>query len=194
VHKSQSTTDNVQIHAAIAASLVNHQTQINNKTSSLVLSFAGVSSKPNASRSTSNVSGQPSGPAISAEQKKRGLEGEEEIKRRLQLPGGWEGLTLMKDRRDDGCGYDFLCELSGQEVMLEVKTFLPGGRVFVSTTELRMAFAAGSNYYLVGVVYENSARNEWSTHLLQDPASKLLINGEFVIQADLKLQAADLFG
>lgn len=194
VHKSQSTTDNVQIHAAIAASLVNHQTQINSKTSSLVLSFAGTSSKPNAARSTSNVSGQPSGPTISAEQKKRGLEGEEEIKRRLQLPEGWEGLTLVKDRRDDGCGYDFLCELSGQEVMLEIKTFLPGGRVFVSTMELRMAFTGGNDYYLVGVVHENVPRNEWATHLLQNPAAKILIKGEFVIQADLKLQAADLFG
>ena len=123
----------------------------------------------------------------------RGLKGEEEIKRRLQLPGGWEGFTLIKDRRDDGCGYDFLCELSGQEVMLEVKTFVPTGRIFVSTPELQMAFTAAKDYYLVGVVHENTSPNDWATHLLCDPGTKLLLKGEFDVQAQLKLQASDLF-
>jgi hypothetical protein len=77
--------------------------------------------------------------------------------------------------------------------MLEVKTFVPGGRIFVSTPELRMAFTAGKDYYVVGVVHENIPPNNWSTHLLCDPAAKLLLKGEFDIQADLKLQASDLF-
>jgi hypothetical protein len=79
--------------------------------------------------------------------------GEEEIKRRLQLPGGWEGLTLVKDRRDDGCGYDFLCKLSGQEVMLEIKTFFRGSSI-VSTTELGMAFTGG----MTTILWESHTR------------------------------------
>jgi hypothetical protein len=130
---------------------------------------------------------------LTPEQKKRGLAGEEEIKRRLQLPGGWEGFTLIKDRRDDGCGYDFLCDLSGQQVMLEVKTFVPTGRIFVSTPELQMAVTSGKDYYLVGVVDKNGSPNDWATHLLCDPATKLLLKGEFDVQAQLKLQASDLF-
>jgi hypothetical protein len=192
VHKSPTVESGTGEAESIKDQLLKHQTEIQRKATSLVTTLTTTPSKPTGKRITVNVSQGTS--AITPEQKKRGLEGEEEIKRRLQLPGGWGGFTLIKDRRDDGCGYDFLCELSGQEVMLEVKTFVPGGRIFVSTTELRVAFTAGEDYYLVGVVYENISPNDWSTHLLQNPASKLLINGEFVIQADLKLHASDLFG
>jgi hypothetical protein len=191
VHKSVTPETGADPAQSIADSLLKHQAQILGKATSFVSTFTTTHSRPTGSRATANVS-QSASP-ISPEQQKRGLEGEEEIKRRLQLPGGWEGLSLTRDRRDDGCGYDFLCALSGQEVMLEVKTFIPGGRIFVSTPELRMAFTAGKDYYLVGVVHESIPPHEWSTHLLCDPGAKLLLNGEFDIQAQLKLQASDLF-
>lgn len=81
--------------------------------------------------------------------------------RKPQLPGGWEGVRLTTDRREDGCGNDFLCLMANREAKLEVKTFVHDGRVVVTTEELREAATSTSDYYLVGVLDDSKPENEW---------------------------------
>ena len=123
-----------------------------------------------------------------------GKSGEEEIKRRLKRPGGWEGFTLIADKREEGCGYDFLCAMGGRTVELEIKTFMSNGRVFVGDKELRVAAASQDDYYLIGVLNDGKSEHEWVTFIICNPISILLAKGEFDIQPTLRASAADLFG
>jgi hypothetical protein len=132
-------------------------------------------------------------PEVTPEQELRGRLGEEEIKRRLEQPGGWAGLTLVSDNRKVVCGYDFLCGKDGQQVEVEVKTFVRHGRVVVSTNELREAARKGKNYYLLGVLESDAPRSDWQTVLVQDPFSTLMANGELTIHAKLEAPAASIF-
>lgn len=127
------------------------------------------------------------------EQQKRGKQGEEEIKRRLQLPGGWESLSFVDDTRHLPCGYDFLCAMGDARVELEVKTFTPDGRVIVTINELREALAAQDDYWIVGVVDDGKPPHTWATSLLRNPGAHLLAVGEFDIEAKLEAVAADVF-
>ncbi len=131
--------------------------------------------------------------AITPEQKERGKRGEEEIKRRLKLPGGWGGLTLIADKRADRCGYDFLCAMSNKEIKLEVKTFTRNGRIVVTSRELQAAAEDPDKYYLVGVLDDENPETEWSTFLILNPLESLLIKGEFDFQTTLKITAAEIF-
>jgi Domain of unknown function (DUF3883) len=103
---------------------------------------------------------------ITPEQRARGLAGELEIKRRLSCPGGWEGYILLKDTRDDGCGYDFEVKQGERTVRLEVKTFNADGRVIVTNRELHAAAEYKADYYLIGVQDSETVQSsQWPTYL-----------------------------
>ena len=147
---------------------------------------AGKKGKPDVPRSKSG------GPT--REQQRRGLSGEQEIKRRLSLPGGWTGFVLLEDRREDGCGYDFLCECDGREVKLEVKTFTRNGYVVVTSSELQAAAFNRHDYYLVGVLADKEQqRSNWKTFVVPDPVNRLLVRGSVRVEAELRASAAELF-
>lgn len=130
---------------------------------------------------------------ISPEQEERGKKGEEEIKRRLKRSGGWFGLSLIRDVRQENCGYDFLCKKDEQEILVEVKTFTRNGRVFVTSRELKAAAENGDKYYLVGVLDEDK-QNEWSNvQVVIDPIETLLREGEFDAIVKMKIAAHNVF-
>ncbi|MCL0058494.1 DUF3883 domain-containing protein [Dehalococcoidia bacterium] len=131
---------------------------------------------------------------ITAEQQNRGKRGEEEIKRRLQLPGGWAGFSFVADKREEDCGYDFLCAMGERQVQLEVKTFTIDGRVVVTVPELRAAAASRGDYYLVGVLDDGKPESEWHTFIISNPIEVLLSRGDFDIEATLHASASDIFG
>jgi len=130
---------------------------------------------------------------VTPEQRERGRRGEEEIKRRLERPGGWETFTLLADMRDAGCGYDLLCAMGDRKVKLEIKTFVRDGRVVVTSLELQEAAASQDDYYLVGVLDDGKPEYEWSTFLIRNPIDILLTVGELDVQAKLQASAADVF-
>lgn len=133
------------------------------------------------------------GPPLSPEQVRRGLRGEEEVKRRLLQPEGWEGFSLLKDRRAHGVGYDFLCNREGREVKVEVKTFAPNGRVVVSNGEPKQAALSRSDYYLIGLLDDEGPDYYWDTFLIRDPMPALLAFGEFNITPELHVTASKIF-
>jgi hypothetical protein len=131
--------------------------------------------------------------AISREQKERGQKGEDELKRRLLNPNGWEGFTLVSDDRSQGCGYDFLCEFKGRPVKMEVKTFLPTGIVVFTGRELMEAVSEKEDYFLVGIISDDSPESQWKTIILKNPANALLSTGKFEMQTRLQVAAASIF-
>lgn len=128
-----------------------------------------------------------------SEQQRRGKNGEQEIKRRLEMPGGWAGMILVADRTQERCGYDFLCKKGDREVKLEVKTFLLNGRVIVTTDELHEAAASGDGYILLGVLDDGGPANEWNTRLVPDPFRALVKKGKLAIRTKLEALASDVF-
>jgi hypothetical protein len=181
-------------HAEEKNVLDRHRVNLSKQTSTFVLRFAtGV---PGAGQNQISAVGPGAPQSISndkqvtAEQKVRGKRGEEEIKRRLQLPNG---LTLVSDVRELGCGYDFLCALGGREVKVEVKTFTYDGRVFVTPKELQAAATSRGDYYLVGVLDDGQPEWLWSTFVLPNPIEVLLTKGEFDIDPTLHVLASALF-
>ena len=131
--------------------------------------------------------------AISPQQQARGKQGEEEIKRRLELPGGWAGFVFVEDKRSEDCGYDFLGKMGERQVKLEVKTFALDGRIIVTATELHAAAESKDDYYLIGVLDDGKPEAEWSTSIICNPIQVLLSKGEFDIEAKLHAPAADIF-
>jgi len=129
----------------------------------------------------------------SPEQVDRGKRGEELIKRWLQLPGGWAGFSLVEDKREDACGYDFLCDKEGQIVSLEIKTFAPNGRIVISSNELRAAAASQDDYFIIGVLDNGGTADRWNTFMIWNPIDTLLAHGEFDIEAKLEVAPADIF-
>ena len=174
-----------------------HQETLSEKTTNLMLKLATAASRKEGTQETAidSVTISPTGKIdeITPEQRERGKRGEGEIKRRLERPGGWEGFSLIDDKREPGCGYDFLCAMGGREVKLEVKTFTQDGRVVVTSTELQEAAASQDDYYLIGVLDDGKSEYEWSTFLIRNPLDILLTKGEFDIQAKLQASAADVF-
>jgi hypothetical protein len=129
------------------------------------------------------------------QQQQRGRRGEEEIRRRLELPGGWAGFAFREDRREDGCGYDFLCERHGRQVQVEVKTFTRNGYIVVTSSELRAAASSRDDYYIIGILAdEDQPQDRWETFRIQDPIGILLTGGQVRIQAELRAPAAQVFG
>jgi hypothetical protein len=134
-------------------------------------------------------------PEVTPVQEAMGKNGEIEIKRRLQSPGGWEGFVILADKRDYGCGYDFLCSLGNEEVYLEVKTFTNNGRVVISSNELQVAAEYQDSYFLIGVMFdEQCPEYEWRTFIARNPLQLLLQVGEFDIQPKLQALAEKVFG
>ena len=109
------------------------------------------------------------------------------------MPDGWAGMVLVADRRHERCGYDFLCEMAGHQVELEVKTFAPNGRVIVTTDELREAAASGPDYFLLGVLDDGGPATGWKTMLLQNPFPTLVKRGKLAIKSKLEAPASDIF-
>jgi hypothetical protein len=131
---------------------------------------------------------------VSFDQKQRGLRGEEEFKRRLSTKGGWEGFELSKDTRNDGCGYDFLCNKGGETVKVEIKTFTEKGYISVTNLELIEAFKSGLSYYLIGIMDTGGPEFEWRSFILRAPADHLLRLGTFEIETRLQLGAEEFLG
>lgn len=131
---------------------------------------------------------------ISPEQSARGVAGEEEIMRRLKRPGGWEGFTFSRDVRAENCGFDVDAQQGDRHVKLEVKTFLQGGRVIVTSRELQASAEFKNDYYLVGVLDNDSSEHDrWKTFLIRDPLRYLLSLGQFIVDAKLQVNADELF-
>lgn len=131
--------------------------------------------------------------AISPEQQARGKRGEEEIKRRLELPGGWEGFVFVQDKRNENCGYDFLGKTGERQVKLEIKTFTLDGRIIVTASELRAAAESQDDYYLIGVLDDGKPEAQWRTFMAPNPLQVLLSTGELDIEAKLHAPAAEVF-
>jgi hypothetical protein len=182
---------------SIDEKLWEHRDKIGKEADGLMQGLAGLTErqpkKPGTTRDTPPSSPTPRSKRITPEQKARGRKGEEEIKRRLERPGGWEGFTLIEDRREQGCGYDFWCAKETREVTLEIKTYAPNGRVFVTSNELREAAVGRTNYHLVGVLDDGKPEHEWTTTIILDPIDTLLTEGTFDIEATLKASASAIF-
>ena len=101
------------------------------------------------------------GTAPGPDQKKRGLEGEKEIMRRLAEED--LGLKLVKDRTKDGCGYDFLCTDGKRNIELEVKSYEAlTGQIFFTPKELEQALKSKDRYRLWRF---------WTTAVIQRPGN-----------------------
>jgi len=165
-----------------------HQEMINEETNIFIQNLATATLKSVTTSSAKKID------EITPEQREMGKSGEEEIKRRLERPGGWEGFGLIADKRELKCGYDFLCAMNRREVKLEVKTFTQDGRIFVTSHELQEAATSQNDYYLIGVLFdEKTKHHEWSTFIIRNPIDILLTKGEFVIQTEIVASASDIF-
>ncbi len=151
-----------------------------------------------ASRLLARVSGEATstsgtGGGSTADQREQGLRGEDEIKRRLEMDGGWGGMTLTADKRRQGCGYDFLCLYEEQEVKVEVKTFAANGRLMFTALELQEAASSEDEYFLVGVLSSARPPYMWRAYWLRNPIVSVLSHGNFRIDARLQVAANSLF-
>lgn len=180
----------------ITRALTAHEQEIAAQTRSFVEDLLHGGARPRVSQSDKNsaASGERArGQSITPEQQLRGRLGEEEIMRRLKLPGGWEGFRFLEDHRELRCGYDFLASLAEQSVKLEVKTFSPGGQVVVTEGELRQAAASRSSYFLIGALDDGGPPHSWKTVIVQDPLEILLREGRFSTNPELRLKSESLF-
>lgn len=185
-------TDGAAKH--IAEQLDQHSQELSDSLHKFVQDLANGSRKEEKSKdSTSKIYSPKKSEMVTDEQEARGKKGEEEIKRRLNLPGGWEGFIFIADKRDPGCGYDFLCAMGEQEVKLEIKTFIINGRIVMTSLELREAAASQGDYFLVGVLDNEKPEYEWPCFIIRNPIDILLTKGEFDIQAKLQALAEDVF-
>jgi hypothetical protein len=182
---------------SIQQSIDKHQQTLSQRLTELLQPLAPTDSRTiRTPSSVTDVVGHPSRGkriGITAEQQDRGERGEEEIKRRLQLPGGWAGFSFVADKRSENCGYDFLGKMGERQVNLEVKTFTIDGRVIITDTELRAAAESQDDYYLVGVLDDGKPEAEWCTSIISNPIQVLLSRGEFDIEAKLCAPAAEIF-
>ena len=129
------------------------------------------------------------------EQRNRGWRGELELLRRLSEPEGYLRLKLTRDRRKDGCGYDFLCceADNGREVEVELKTYQEGGGVHLTLRELEQARKAGARYALIGLVDDGGHPSGWEARRLDDPYVHLARLADARIDVDFVLPAASIF-
>jgi len=178
--------------SGLQQSIDKHQQKINQKLTEILKPFISLKNSKGGPRSPTRKGGGPI-MAVSPEQQARGKRGEEEIKRRLKLAGGWAGFVLLEDKRSEDCGYDFLSNMGGRQIELEVKTFTLDGRIFVTANELRAAAEDQDGYYLIGVLDDGTAEVEWCTFIVSNPLQVLLSKGEFDIEAKLQAPAADIF-
>jgi hypothetical protein len=81
----------------------------------------------------------------------------------------------------------------GAEAKLEVKTFVPRGRVVVPLRELLEARASGRAYYLVGLCDDGGPPSGWQAFVLCDPIERLLRLGGFQLEAKVEAPSETLF-
>lgn len=140
---------------------------------------------------------KPSNPGldpITAEQAARGVAGEEEILRRLRLPGGWDGFVFVRDTRAGRCGFDFEASFGERLVALEIKTFTHDGRVILTSRELQAAAERKTDYFLIGIQdSDEELPPRWKSFQICNPLLRLMTMGEFVLDAKLQVQADMLF-
>lgn len=131
----------------------------------------------------------------SAEQQARGKRGELEMLARLQGEGGYLGLRLVRDCRNDGCGYDFLCRSveDGSEQEVELKTFIPSGTIHLTLGELERARASGARYTLIGLIDDNGHSSGWDARRLDDPYSQLIQLARAQLDVNFLMPAASVF-
>ena len=152
-------------------------------------------------RMASGRRGQYEAARVTPEQERRGVLGEEEIKRRLERVEGWQirtstgwaTLTLLKDLRDTDCGFDFLCSLDGRDVEIEIKTFTANGYIHVTGGELTEAAMARDKYFILGVLYDNCPPCDWKTFLMQNPIDALREHGAFSLEPTVSVSPWELF-
>jgi len=115
---------------------------------------------------------------ITPEQFQQGVEGERFVLELLSRKNGWRGLRLKEngDRRQESCGYDFLCTrlADGQNIEVEVKTFAKNGRMFFTQKEWLEAEKAGNRYWLVGVLAAGRSTKTWVAERLPNPYRHLI--------------------
>lgn len=144
--------------------------------------------------STQNDETKSGAGGVTPKQEERGTKGEEEIKRRIvSIQNGWEGFTLIKDRRKDNCGYDFLCVFNGTEVQVEVKTFAPNGRIIFDQRELKTASSSGDRYFLIGVLDSGDSPTNWKTFTIRNPFELLFTKGRFLTDIKLEVSPSEIF-
>jgi hypothetical protein len=170
---------------SLTQTLHKHHIDLNKKTENLINAVAR--------RTVNESAAPPKSSEITPQQEVRGTMGEEEILRRLNLPGGWEGFVLFSDDRKSRCGYDFLCKQQENQVKFEIKTFLANGHVYLTVRELQQASASGASYYLVGVLDDGGPAQDWKTFIIRNPLEHLLHHGKFDYEARLEAAAAELF-
>jgi hypothetical protein len=184
-------------HGGIRQSIDKHQQIISQRLTEILQPFTSTESgtirTPSGAAVTESHLSRGGRIVITSEQQDRGKRGEEEIKRRLQLPGGWAGFRFVADKRTEDCGYDFLGTIGDRQVKLEVKTFTINGRIIVTVPELHAAAESQDNYYLVGVLDDGKPEAEWCTFVVRNPLRALLSTGEIDIEAKLYAPAADIF-
>jgi len=134
------------------------------------------------------TSGARGGHPPTREQIARGLQAEDEMLRRLQRPAGFDGLTLVADRRNSNCGYDFLCEDSAGTVEVEVKGFAPDGQLFLTENEFQRARSNKKAYRLVGFLDNGDAPPKWLARSLKGPFFQLHGLGAYETQTVTRLR------
>ncbi len=201
IESSLTTSDEAHQHVQSASTFNSHEQDLVQQTKAFLNDLATPTREPDHEDHLSFTDDAPSHPlsvttirsaSITEEQKHRGLLGEEEIKRRLLLPGGWEGFVLIEDHRTPPRGYDFLCSREGCSVRLEIKTFARHGRVIVTSGELREAANDGTSYYLVAVLDNGLAPESWDTFILRNPIDNLLHLGTFRTDPELHVPSEAL--
>jgi len=199
VISSGSTTSDSAAKELIAL-ITEHQNQVSTQATHVVSSLvakksAGGNGSPIVGGGSEDNKGtwSPNSGQITSEQEERGLRGEEEMKRRLTLPGGWSGFSLEQDVRSNGCGFDFLAKRGGGNVRIEIKTFTTNGRILFTGRELREAAVDGDTYYMIGFLDDGGPAGSWKTLLLQNPLLVLLREGIFALEERLVVEAKALF-
>lgn len=178
--------------SAVQQSIGKHQEALNQRVTEILKPLASIRTPASGRPPIAQQRGVPI-MVISPEQQARGKRGEEEIKRRLKLPGGWEGFIFVEDKRNENCGYDFLGKTGDRQVKLEIKTFTLDGRIIVTANELRAAAESQDDYYLIGVLDDGKPEAQWRTFMALNPLQVLLSTGELDIEAKLYAPAADIF-
>jgi hypothetical protein len=107
-------------------------------------------------------------------QQERGLRGEKEIMRRLQLKRGCLGLKFVEDHRSRGWGYDILCTNGADRAEVEVKTFQAlNGQIFFTDREFRRALESKDRYHLWALLDNGRHPRTWKLITLKSPHSEL---------------------
>jgi Domain of unknown function (DUF3883) len=145
--------------------------------------------KPSAKKPQIVVKGRPGRPPSPA-QVERGKQAEEEVLQRINQ-GKCYGLVFSRDRRQDGCGYDFLCkDADGHEIDVEVKGFTRNGQLFMTENELERAKKRKHRYWLIGLVdIDPNHPEQWPASALKDPARELLKKGVGILEYVCQLRA-----